>query len=292
MKASLMQLGLVGAAFGARILPTQANIIAAGSGPYSASYYTEPVLTNHTIFAPASPPSNLKLPIFIWGQTGCSYNALRFQAFLTEIASHGILVIANGTPNGKDNPNGIGETNSPSGALHKAALDWIGKEAGVKGGKYENVIKERVAVAGQSCGGMQAFQLFDDARVTTIGIFNSGEVAVTGKPAKVTKPIFYFLGGSTDIAYTNKKGERDYSLLPTTTPRWKGNLALGHMGDYDKTNGGKFGVAAVAWVKYLLRGDSTAAAFFTGTGAGTAKGGGWETVGGALDGIKVTPLKA
>ena len=50
---------------------------------------------------------------------------------------------------------------------------------------------------------MQAFQLYDNERVTTIGIFNSGEVTVTGKPAKVTKPIFYVLGGSADIAYTN-----------------------------------------------------------------------------------------
>lgn len=62
------------------------------------------------------------------------------------------------------------------------------------------------------------------------------------------------------------------------------------MGDYDKTNGGKFGVAAVAWAKYLLRGDSIAATFFTGSGAGRAKGDGWATESGSLDSIKVTPL--
>jgi hypothetical protein len=63
-----------------------------------------------------------------------------------------------------------------------------------------------------------------DPRVTVIGIFNSGEFTTSVKSTKVTKPIFYFLGGSTDIAYAN--GERDYKNLPATTPKWKGNLPV------------------------------------------------------------------
>jgi len=62
------------------------------------------------------------------------------------------------------------------------------------------------------------------------------------------------------------------------------------MGTYFQANGGKFGVAAVRWAQWILRGNTTASSFFTGTGAGTAAGDGWSVVSGALDGIKVSSL--
>jgi len=159
-------------------------------------------LTNHTIFAPANPPASLKLPVLAWGETGCTHDALVFQAFLTEVASHGILVIANGTPNGPGNPNHIADTQNPSGAEHKGAIDWVTSVAGT--GNYSNVDASRIAVAGQSCGAMQAYMLAKDPRVSAIGIFNSGFINATDPfPTEITKPIFYFLGGSTDIAYAN-----------------------------------------------------------------------------------------
>jgi len=86
------------------------------------------------------------------------------------------------------------------------------------------------------------------------------------------------------------QGERDYTFLPATTPKWKGNLNVGHMGTYSQANGGKFGVAASNWAKWLLRGNTTAATFFTGTGPGTAKGDGWNTVSESLDGVEVSSL--
>jgi dienelactone hydrolase len=159
-------------------------------------------LKNHTLFAPTSPPANLKLPVLVWGQSGCSYNGRRFEAFLTEVASHGIFIISNGTPDGKDNPNGIQETQNPNPALHKEAIDWITRVAGT--GSYANIDTSRLAAAGQSCGGTQAYSVSSDPRVTAIGIFNSGMINANDPiPSKVTKPIFYFLGGSTDIAYAN-----------------------------------------------------------------------------------------
>lgn len=86
------------------------------------------------------------------------------------------------------------------------------------------------------------------------------------------------------------QGERDYSILPASTPKWKGNLPVGHMATYDQANGGKFGIAASRWAEWVLRGNTTASAFFTGTGAGTAVGDGWTTVSGALANITVTAL--
>jgi hypothetical protein len=140
--------------------------------------------------------------VIVWGETGCSFNGLRFQAFLTEIASHGIIIFANGSPTGGDNPNGIAETSNPNGAQLKSSIDFAIKNAG--SGKYSNVDATRIAAAGQSCGGMQAYTQYNDPRVSAIGIFNSGFTdAKNTTPSLITKPIFYFLGGSTDIAYTN-----------------------------------------------------------------------------------------
>jgi len=168
------------------------------------SYTTDATLTNHTIYAPAKPPADLKLPVIVWGETGCTRNGLVFQAFLTEVASYGVFIIAAGTPNGPGNPNGIYDTEHPDGTILRQGVDWI--TAAVKNGntKYANVDVSRIAAAGQSCGGTQAYQLAQDPRVTAIGIFNSGITnASEPLPTTITKPIFYFLGGPTDIAYKN-----------------------------------------------------------------------------------------
>lgn len=98
----------------------------------------------------------------------------------------------------------------------KDALDWIEKKAGTAGTRYKNVDTTRLAVAGQSCGGLEAYQMRDDPRVDYLGIFNSGFFdlgligGIIGMPdegpetiEEVKKPVFYFLGGEEDIAYKN-----------------------------------------------------------------------------------------
>jgi len=95
----------------------------------------------------------------------------------------------------------------------RQGVDWV--TATVKGGaaQYANVDISRIAAAGQSCGATQAYQLAQDPRVTAIGIFNSGITnASEPLPTKITKPIFYFLGGPTDIAYKNVRAPPPSSL--------------------------------------------------------------------------------
>jgi hypothetical protein len=67
-------------------------------------------------------------------------------------------------------------------------------------------------------------------------------------------------------------------------------MNVGHMGTYTQANGGKFGVAASFWAKWILRGNATAASYFTGAGAGTATADGWSAVSASLAGIKITSL--
>jgi dienelactone hydrolase len=82
-----------------------------------------------------------------------------------------------------------------------AAADWIDKVAGT--GKYANIDNTRIAVSGWSCGGLEAYTAASDPRFTTIGIFSSGQLDVSQSvpiASSITKPIFYFLGGTNDPA--------------------------------------------------------------------------------------------
>ncbi|KAL3468914.1 hypothetical protein BJX99DRAFT_265700 [Aspergillus californicus] len=251
-----------------------ANCLAAGNGPYDASHSADKSLPKHTIYMPNSPPANGTLPVLIWGNGACSANGTLFGNLLTNIASYGFIVIASGSPNGR------GTTDVE---LMKDALDWIDEKAGT--GRYTTVDTARVAVAGQSCGGLEAYQMRDDARVSYLGIFNSGFLdlgflgGLLGLPNEdpetiheVKKPVFYFLGGEEDIAYAN--GMADYEAL-TGVPKWVGNYPVGHLGTYAQPEGGAFGVAAVNWLSWVLKEDSTKASWFTGGGAEQA---GWEEV--------------
>jgi hypothetical protein len=70
-----------------------------GSGPYKATIFTDPGLPKHTIYAPKTPPpANVKMPVIVWGNGLCSAVGTFFQNFLTEVSSHGYIVIASGAP--------------------------------------------------------------------------------------------------------------------------------------------------------------------------------------------------
>jgi hypothetical protein len=120
------------------------------TGPYKSGYYEEPTLPKHTIFAPVSPPADLKMPILVWGNGGCSGNGTLFRRSLWQMASHGIFAIAMGSVQGGGMTSNLGKVEAP---LQKSALAWIEENAGK--GKWANLDKTRVAAAGQSCGGLE-----------------------------------------------------------------------------------------------------------------------------------------
>ncbi|MET8258673.1 cellulose binding domain-containing protein [Micromonospora sp. NPDC005205] len=233
-----------------------------GSGPYPADYETSATLANHTIFRPQTLPSE-RLPIVVWGNGGCSANGLSQGNFLREIASHGFLAIANGAPNGS------GSTNSQ---MLTQSIDWAVAENSRQGSKYYNKIDtSKVAVAGFSCGGLEAYAVSNDPRVTTTGIFSSGLLndADDYQLRRLTKPIAYFVGGPSDIAYPNAMD--DWGKLPAGLPAFMGNLNVGHGGTYDQANGGEFGRVATLYFKWRLKGDTTAGRTFVGTDCGLCR---------------------
>lgn len=122
------------------------------TGPHKSHFYEDASLPKHTIFAPITSPAGLKLPVLIWGNGGCSSNGTLFRRSLFEVASYGFFAIAMGSPAGGGGMTSA-LTGDKKGELQKSALDWVTKNAGQ--GKYANVDKSRIAVAGQSCGGLE-----------------------------------------------------------------------------------------------------------------------------------------
>ncbi|MEW2146670.1 cellulose binding domain-containing protein [Micromonospora vinacea] len=241
---------------------TPASAAIGGSGPYPADYETSATLANHTIFRPQTLPSE-RLPIVVWGNGGCSANGLSQGNFLREIASHGFLAIANGAPNGS------GSTTSQ---MLTQSIDWAVAENSRQGSKYYNKLDtSKVAVAGFSCGGLEAYAVSNDPRVTTTGIFSSGLLndADDYQLRRLTKPIAYFVGGPSDIAYPNAMD--DWGKLPAGLPAFMGNLNVGHGGTYDQPNGGEFGRVATLYFRWRLKGDTTAGRTFVGADCGLCR---------------------
>src|SRR4051794_41561613 len=54
-------------------------------------------LATHTIYRPAD-LGGAKHGVLVWGEGGCAKNGLTFPEFLTELASHGFVIIADGPP--------------------------------------------------------------------------------------------------------------------------------------------------------------------------------------------------
>jgi dienelactone hydrolase len=140
------------------------------------------------------------MPVVTFAEGGCQTDGAAFLSLLTEWASHGIMVIADGPPGNKG-----GKQSDKT--WTEEALRFITKNGGQ--GKYANIDASRIGASGQSCGGMVAYNFAKDPRVSTLFIFNSGgfpgrmQGATADSVKTFTKPIGYALGGPEDIAYQN-----------------------------------------------------------------------------------------
>lgn len=231
-----------------------------GSGPYDAGYETTFRLRNHTIYRPNTLPSDIRMPIVAWGNGACRADGTWFQNILTEWASHGFLVIANGRPGGS------GSTDSD---MLIDAVDWAIAENSRVGSKYRGKIDTtKIAVMGQSCGGIETYEVADDRRITTTVIWNSGLLRDSQNYllSRLHAPIAYFIGGPSDIAYPNAMD--DWGRLPAGLPAFMGNLDVGHFGTFDQPNGGEFGRVGGHWLKWQLKGDLNSKAQFVGPDCG------------------------
>lgn len=254
----LLGLSAVSLALAAPQFPVPAGDGTLGSGPFPSNYSTDPALPDHTIYAPINPGKN-KFPVILWGNGMCMDQGLGFRNFVNEIASHGYYVIANGKPRG---------TGQSTNKEMEDALNWAAKSP------HPMMDGSNIAAAGQSCGGFEVYDVSPDPRIKVSAMFDSGNIMGNFDVSKLHAPIGYFLGGTSDIAYS--AGSNDFKKLPKSVPAILiNNPKGGHMQTYMNKQGGLSGKAAVAFFDWLLKKDAKGYEMFTSKTSVIGKAG-WE----------------
>lgn len=176
------------------------------TGPYTVVMEMDPGLPGHTVYR----PKNLervtgKLPVVAFGNGACGNEGNVFAPFLSEIASFGYVVVADGPivpgamraaqqlwaamRSAADHPGqpvgGPGSNGPPLPKFPRVqpstttelieTLRWAQSQGKAQSGRYADKLDPaELAVMGQSCGGLQALAAASDPSVKTAVILNSG----------------------------------------------------------------------------------------------------------------------
>ena len=249
-----------------------------GSGPYKAVMTDDASLPGFTIYRPDDLQSASKvegaLPVVLFGNGGCYRSSQPYAKFLTEIASHGYVLMAVGEWRTEQDPDEakIWELDDEKSSLKtndakslvNIALNWLEKENQRTGSEfYQTVNTQNVAAMGYSCGGVQALLMgtLGEKRIKTVvgmntGIFKeegplSGMIQKTDLQ-KLSTPIIYMLGGEADDAAPN--GRDDFKVINHVPVVLATYPSVGHLATYQDHQGGAFGQMARTWLDYQLKG--------------------------------------
>ena len=160
-----------------------------GTGAYKAIAVGNSSIPTHTIYRPKDLSAfgdREKLPLLAWGNGGCANSNSGHQNYLSEIASHGYLIVAIGpmqAGGGRGGPRAGGPAAGapaagapvPSGGTLLDAVNWAtAQNANPQSPYYRKIDTSKVAVFGHSCGGLQALEVSPDPRVKTTLVVDSG----------------------------------------------------------------------------------------------------------------------
>lgn len=246
------------------------------TGPNKPVMETDPGLANWTIYRPDTFDESPH-PVIAWAEGGCLKNGTLYGQWLLELASWGYIVLADGIPvmaSGAVEGAGMRTGADQGGMAQSMALDFIVAENERPCSQYyHKVAVDKLAVSGQSCGGLMSLAAAGDKRVTTAVICNSGLFAADQKIyGALHSPIVYLIGGSSDAAYQNS--ENDYKAI-NNVPIFDANINVGHGGTWNATNGGEMGRVGLGWLNWQLKGDDTAKKMFVGTDCEVCKNSMW-----------------
>ena len=146
------------------------------------------------------------------------------------------------------------------------AIDWItDQNANPKSEYYHMIDLDKIAAMGQSCGGAQVLAVAHDPRIKTCVMLNTGigDMEMAGASQESLKnvhtPMFYMIGGPTDIAHMN--ANMDFEHLENV-PVVMFNSNDGHNGTYYEKNGGAYAIVATRWLDWQLKGMAYKSAIF------------------------------
>ena len=204
------------------------------------------------------------MPLLMFGNGGCMDTSIDYEKMLSEIASHGYVVVAIGEMQDKKNDRKEGHT--PSSEL-KRGLEWMIAQSQTTGSDYyQNVDTSRIAAAGHSCGGAQVLANCADSRIKTCLILNAGmgDMEMAGASRESLKglhaPIIYMVGGPSDVAYQN--AQKDYERIGHVPVVLADHPASGHGGTYYQSHGGDYGRMVIDWMDWQLKGKKENAEIF------------------------------
>lgn len=237
-------------------------------------------LPGHTIYRPADLDALPEggVPVVAWGNGACSTSNLPISGFLTGLAAHGFIVVANGAPDAlpvETQP----ESTVARPDLLVAGIDWALGGAG-RDQLGARADPGRVAVAGTSCGGVEALLAGVDPRVGSVVGLNTGFSTTPrfgghdrSRLAGLHSPALLLNGGPSDVAYANSRA--DFAAMPVPSVLVEAAKA-GHSGVTRGISEGDgdqqmivAGIALTAdWLRFTLDGDERARTRFLGPGCG------------------------
>ncbi|MBD0333385.1 MAG: alpha/beta hydrolase [Chitinophagaceae bacterium] len=243
------------------------NIDNGGSGQYKAFAVTEKTLPDFVVYRPKNINEAVKkegkLPVLVWANGGCMNSSIHHERLLTEVASHGYIIVAIGRL--QMTVEERKHEHTPDDELLKA-MDWIDEQVNTRGSDYyKKVDVEKIAAGGQSCGGAQTFRIADDNRIKTYMIFNAGmgDMTMAGASTKSLENLhgktLYIIGGESDIAYKN--AILDYDRIDNVPVVFANHKTAGHGGTFAEKFGGSFARMAIDWLDWQFKGQDKSSLF-------------------------------
>jgi hypothetical protein len=235
------------------------------TGPLAPVIEVHPGFNEWTVYRPETLNPEAKHPIVVFANGGCLLNGTLFGQWTFELASYGVVSVVDGKPQtaASDDPIVNGIRSGPDGEPMVMAMDWITAENERPCSMfYHKLDLNKIALAGQSCGGMMTLLSAGDKRVATAIVLNSG---LSGNNQMLFStyhaPMLFIAGGTGDMLYSAANSN---VMAINNVPIWFGNENSGHMGTWDQINAGEMGRAATGWIKWKLMGDAAAEKLFVG----------------------------
>lgn len=223
----------------------------------------------YTVFRPSTPASvGRPMPVLVFGNGACAHtDNSEVTRALTFVAARGFVVVDMGSVNGASNgvPSG-----SPIPSLLTEAITWAERE-NARGGAalYQRLDLSKVAVAGHSCGGLEALVAAQDPRVKSVvaldsGFFADGSFGYSrSELARLHTPALFMDGGPSDIAYANNQANYDLATVPSVLAR---HSQAGHVGFITGSQLTAGMTVVVQFLDMTLNGNTSARTYILGPG--------------------------
>ena len=230
-----------------------------GTGTFKAIAVKEQTMTDFVVYRPKdllhAHARCGALPLLLFGNGGCADTSVGYERMLTEVASHGYIVVAIGEMRDSLNERPLGQTESSE---LTRGLEMMLQLNRTKGTDYYHIIDTtKIAAAGHSCGGAQVLYNAGDTRLKTYLILNAGmgdmemAGASRGSLPRLHAPILYIVGGPSDVAYEN--AQKDYARISHVPVCLANHPASGHGGTYGQQYGGDYGRLMLDWLDWHLK---------------------------------------